>query len=916
MTSGVVDSLAKYGRALVEYGGFTEAGATFQFTVADLKPALDALASSTDESFAVAFLDVVPVFVTGNWKSLTLNQITSLKSDLLRVCNKQFSTPIAHQLTNFVSIVMRLLDGNWPEIHSFVLSEARTGEVVGFLISKIVKQTDASILVQNRFKLLDRIISMFRKVSRALQLRLLRAICDLKMSTLKEEFLVTFWKMVNVLLPDIGDDVPILWRIVKDLFACDEQCKRELPAFESEEQFVRFIPLITCFGPQGLEVALNRIIEIASRSRQAGNFPLEIGKNIRAACDMGVAPELQTAAVALLKKNSANSDLRAATVFAVLPFLPHAIHEDTKLEDIGVTWFSDFTSGVGFDQMLWLYSVILMLEKLRICKMVPPNIETTVLTMIQSTNVSVQRVAYMAMKTMFENFIISTYDQIKPLFDCYNNLGIEQKCEFVNCLTSLIDNGGFDAAMLQPIIEFVRTSVRVCNDIMLMSAFMSLISAMGTISARIVASFVKEMLPLISNVISSNRPTAIPAAAQLLSTFVAVQPALSRRTLASCFPKMVTFVKAEENAKERGLVGESIAEIVDGHFKKRELSPTVAIINSFLTSNNKDLLISGANMCTIMLKTLNRSSVVQLFACLARAAIRTSDENVLNIVVEAMRKLMKYQVSPNQVIIMHLAYWLISSSHPIFEKQPIWNWICAKTSIFTFITGAIEKYPKSFAPLTPILVLICQNSSDEMFTLIFDSVAAAYGVGLVKSLPSERLYEVCYRDVFNQHSTVALTYVIENVTDKIANFTARLCEEWTSIQNQQTLWHCAVSDSLFKLSARRQKVDLGILQLILEEFPFKPEYGYTESLCVSIMEAFENNHDLEPIELTLLKKFSDFFLLEQSDFLSYHINYDTQMNMKTLMRTIYSKNKHYEREMSKYYGGNKAKINNFLLLVQ
>jgi hypothetical protein len=216
----------------------------------------------------------------------------------------------------------------------------------------------------------------------------------------------------------------------------------------------------------------------------------------------------------------------------------------------------------------------------------------------------------------------------------------------------------------------------------------------------------------------------------------------------------------------------------------------------------------------------------------------------------------------------------------------------------------------------PLLVSVVNNSCDEMFMMAFDPIAAAYGIGLVTELPSGRLYDICYRDVFAHHSTVALGYVLEKVTDQIGDFTAKLCTEWRGIKKNQLLWKCAVSDALFQLAARHQKVDLEILQLILEEFPYRADLGFGETLSQNILNAFEANPDLEPIELTLLKRFSDFFMLDQSDFLSFHVSYELQMAMKSLMRTILRKNKNYEREMNKYYLGNKAKINKFALLVQ
>jgi hypothetical protein len=327
------------------------------------------------------------------------------------------------------------------------------------------------------------------------------------------------------------------------------------------------------------------------------------------------------------------------------------------------------------------------------------------------------------------------------------------------------------------------------------------------------------------------------------------------------------------------------------------------------------MITAATNMTAILLSQFEKSSFIHIFAALARAALRITDERTFNVTLESMRRILKHQPI-TQAMTVGFASRIMHEAHPLFEKQPLCHWLCPRTPLFAYFTTIITKYPKGVNSLVPPLVRLANQLSDDMFTIAFDPIAAAYGAGLVRELPAERLYNVCYRDVFTRHSTVGLSYVLEKVTDQITEFTAQLCAEWRGIKKSQMLWKCAVADALFQLSARGQKIGLDILQLILEEFPYRADLGFGEALCQNILNAFEANNDLEPIELTLLKKFSDFFLLDQPDFLAYHVPYELQMSMKALMRNIFKKNKSYEREMNKYYVGNKTKINKFTLLVQ
>jgi hypothetical protein len=485
----------------------------------------------------------------------------------------------------------------------------------------------------------------------------------------------------------------------------------------------------------------------------------------------------------------------------------------------------------------------------------------------------------------------------------------------VDALRVLIERGGFDVLMIQSVIDFVRTALRNTTDSALLAACLGLVGSLTTVSPNIIKKLLREILPILGTITDTGIPSIMPIAVDVMVLVITGHPAQSRATLGQVYPKFLQFARAGSDSRARAHVGEGIITLIDGYYKRREFPVAVSLITLFLNSRDDVLLLSATRMILSLLKSLDRPVIAELFLCLARATLAISDEWTLNSCVDTLRRILK-QHPVNATVVMQFSCAILNEGFPLFEKQALPDWICPQTSLFAFLTLAIERYSKVSAPLIPWLTMLVTNSSDAMFTVIFDPIAAAYGVGLVTQLPSQRLYEVCYRDVFTHHNTIALSYLLEKVTDHVADFVAALCREWRGIKKSMMLWRCAVSAALFQLAARGQKVELDILQLILEEFPYKADLGFGESLCRHIIDAFEKNPDVEPIELTLLKKFADFFMLEHSDFLAHHIPYDLQIEMKAIMRKIYKKNKQYEKEMLKYYARSKTKINKFALLIQ
>jgi hypothetical protein len=212
-----------------------------------------------------------------------------------------------------------------------------------------------------------------------------------------------------------------------------------------------------------------------------------------------------------------------------------------------------------------------------------------------------------------------------------------------------------------------------------------------------------------------------------------------------------------------------------------------------------------------------------------------------------------------------LVFRILSGYHPIFERVAIEDWMSAETNAFAVVTITIEKCPGQAARLMPWLEHLANRTPDAMFSVVFDSVAAAFGAGLITRLPSQRLYSVCYYDVFARHSTIALGYVLDKAGDAITDLTAALEREWRGIKKTELLWRAAVSDALMQLAGRNQSIDADILLTVLEEFPYRPEFGLAESLVKHIIAAWKASPDPQVIELGILKAFADFFMLEAAE---------------------------------------------------
>ncbi|OHT09077.1 hypothetical protein TRFO_04656 [Tritrichomonas foetus] len=924
------EKIIQYGRALLQYGGIIDKPPSITIPNDKLHELFDSIVEKPDEAFLTGFFAIFTPTLHSKLETFTSSQIATLKSDLIRCCNVKFPTLLlSNYFMNIVGYVYKFVNHNhksengegkeeWPELLSFIFHESKNNENSGFLLSKVIRylpQTTPQELEKMRTQVFNKVCELIPAVPVPVKIRLLYVFCDIQGFTLTAPFWSLFWKTAIECVKEEEENEVIIWNAIKHFGEkLDDNEKFEPPRVDRDEDYLDSLTFIGILSTIDFARIIQRVIGIVAKN--FSELPMNIFQKLRLVNSRKISNEKRQKIIEILKNANEEKKNLDATFFVVLPFLPEAIHKDTKLEDLGITSLDKYAIGSSIQQQLWCRAIIILTKPLTTSKLMPPNTQMTIMSMSQSENTTLSSLAFDALKSLFECFVVTELEAMRSIFIVYDKLNNIQKVKFIRSIQILVESGGFDSTLLQPIEDFIRNSLKSTNDLNIQSACMSLVSSLGTINTQIIASYVKEMQPLITTAVNSKKPELMPDAAHLLLLFSMVQPALNRRTLANLYPKLLAFVKSDGNDEERARVGESIAGLVDSTLKKKELPEAIAITTLFLQSKKPILVIAATKMIQIYSKLLTQSVASPLYSDLARASLYTKNEKAFNRCIDCMKKLFKqFQMNPNMSV--RFSFSLLTEDHSFFVKVSIWDWICTSTSMFPFVTLVIEKIPKEVSILLPIIHNICENSNDEMFTLIFDTIAAAFSVGLVKELPSERLYEVCYKDVFNQHSTISLSYVIEKITDELHEFTEKLQEEYHTIKDDNLLWKCAVSDALIQLVSRGQTLEPQIFETILSEFPYKAEFGFSEDFVYHLMDAFKNNEKgCRRHELTYVKVFSDFLMLDKTEILTYRIGYELQMEMKADLRRIVRGNKDIEKEMMKYYNKDKTKLNSFFSFIQ
>lgn len=456
-------SLLEYGQHLLDCRGIPDSSPPFTITAGDLHGIFEFLIANDSDAAWVGFLMIVPIFVSQSWRALTPVQLDCLKLDVVRACFRPMHSSFAHQYTSFVAAVLRLSDWNWPELYPQILKSRHDLDATGFLIPKVIRSMDDSLLDSLRTALIHKIFQCLPYVCYAAKLRLLRALHWLKIRDFSSEFVQTVWKFVIEMVRSHFEDSEKICQILETIYVDRSSIQQlELPPIGSDQDFKAFLPFLAFLRDDHFQVAIERIIDLVKGDFNS-NLPLQMSELLKISARPKLTPQQFEIVSSILIQNHENATLRIPTIFVMLHFLPQGITETSDLASLGINWLADFPYGRSIQQKIWLFSLSILASSLHAAGLFPSNPEIAILSLLQSTDPHMYALALRVVQVLFDDMII-TASQATRVYAVYNNLTPDRQSAIVAAVSLLLNHRPTDVAILQGALEFVRTVLRVATD--------------------------------------------------------------------------------------------------------------------------------------------------------------------------------------------------------------------------------------------------------------------------------------------------------------------------------------------------------------------------------------------------------------------------------------------------------------------
>jgi hypothetical protein len=355
---------------------------------------------------------------------------------------------------------------------------------------------------------------------------------------------------------------------------------------------------------------------------------------------------------------------------------------------------------------------------------------------LQSSNDEIYELAVKLLTTLFRVFSNWENDYFRRVFNIYE---LDRRPGVVRALTVLVSNGDLESTLVQTLIEFARGGLKNETDVQLLSAFVGLGSALSDLDFWAVSNMPGQLVPHLQTLVDSGIDAVMPVAAEALNICVLSPSQQTGRLMTTVYPKLVQFASAPVGRSQaRGEVAQRIVDLIIEYLKKKEIRVALDLVNIFLGSRDPILIIAATRMILSLLKLLEPPTIEELCLAMARAAAIVEDERALNTTVEALRRVIR-RCRIDEAIIIAFADAILSERLCFFERQPLADWVCPRTSLFSLLTTGLEYYTGRMSVVVPRLIDLAEVINGEMFTLVFDPIASAYSFGLVEKLPTQRL---------------------------------------------------------------------------------------------------------------------------------------------------------------------------------
>lgn len=903
--------LEEYGQALQNNHQITGESAPFYLKLDDIPQCYEAF--SFNENTEIGFFAIIPQLIFDNWKDISTELHSYIKTSTLHLFQGNLSSNIKFHLSQFI-YELYLRYNIWPELMDLFVQTNSPINIDPILFSLIIPLIPTEFLMKNQEALFknamsllqlsystefcDSTISTINSDNSIRILRLLRTFQFIKFDYNDPSFLKLFWHSCFSILASDPDDIDIIWPIIMNIFNDVERAQMTEKYIDiskcSEEELSSIVRLLPLFSISDISLIYQRA-KILTESNNSNSLYCAFKS---AFYDEMTHDQLQSI-IDIVKQDPQPSNL-----FCALPAIGSTDFDiSSLLKDI-------------IDSPVFLYGVSFSRDDFSFVQPVLNQI-------LKSPSPA----AFKALKHLMQNGSIKTRPQFKSISDAYiqiismieansESIHIDDLKKFNRVIEQFITDDNFDSIFITPLNTLLRNIFKSERP-EIFAIGLSLFSTVSIVDESCPPSFAHDLFSRINSIFGNKEEDFYPSASSALYALVTTGAPTYRSMMNSVMPQLIEYCKGNKEESDRISTSQSIAAMI-ASFEINSQVPSLINLILFYLRSQKSKLISASCAMTNMLRELIDNTLGQtLFPEIARSIVQVSSVSDFNILMKIFN-LLAHNLNVNTIIGTQLCNLILDEQILIFKKQPLVDWFTQHDELFDVLALYVNQ------PMVTKLLKIFAECREEMFSQFIIPLNHYFR----KNDGEEKVQfsKICASRAISCKCGEAIEVAL-SMNEKIDG----LKEQWSQSQSENdgsiensVEWKCYLVIGLIKQKDLNvdDVDDLALLKEILANYP----YGTPNQVNWKIEEITQCLLDFaksvrsekgpSELELPVIQAFCNILLLQKKNLDEFELKAETLNGMKQYIKNVMKGNRMYEKEMQKYFGGVRSKMNKFNTLLK
>ena len=889
----------------------------------------DLIKGDPNSPLEVGIVNLLPRIIINTWPDLKDCQKAETKAKLLEKCSLTFHEKSISRFADSCIAVYKFSGHKWDKLVDFIMNEGNN-ELNGFMFVRFMSTATSDFIKDNNQKIIDKIVSLLPVSSISVQtglITILSVIDSRKALAENKELYSLLWSTILNIFTVEPNRIGFLSPLINEIFMNAQECSKTeavsnaiaaITDLKSSEPILQLIPFL---NTDDLFALLQKLHSFAQEFISINN---EIPKDLISAIDSvnleGITKEKAVPIIDFIKPKLDEP----AGLALLAPFAAHIadVFGKDALFDIVRNSLKDtpikIALGLAIFECISGYSEALKLE-------LPDDLMYSILTLFSHDEQFIRNAAYSTISSLIENNVFIFEDQVKELLKVYPNINSNDLILFFKQLRRLLRVEGISPEVVHLLFKFSMDLLTSNKDKLssVLSQSLSIICAVASQECdELVLNEIKTLFPISISLLKSDLSETFVYSSRALVLFTYLNPQFCRRSVLAVLPRIIQIStgECETNPKIMGNVAVAMASILVCLEVKKDFGKCLEIIKKFVNSNEQHLINDASTMAEILRSTQDEKLNFDILDILLTIAIQEKSNEILNSLLNAIRKIIKsYPVDKEKIL--PLLRLLVSGGHPIYDRKPPSMLTDKSTKIYSFLMECCDKYSDLIPEISYSVIQWFTDSPLFMTRAFIPLVSCIVANKTITGDDAKSLIKVFINKMSGSEPDVdelILGNIImllqeDSTLYNIQKLTEQLIIYWKDTKGDEiSAWRAQVGSGILVMCSLGGDVSKDLVQDILACYPFDEEFGKCREMSEAIVKMFDSpDKKWEEMNPTFAKSFADLLVKPQDKLDEYSLPRELILEMKRVLKTIIRSCPTIEREITRSFGKNRQLQNRF-----